>query len=267
MSEDGTIDLITGWPAEHAVVFRDGRVTDLGTLPGGYESQAISINDRGQVSGFGSNGTDDPYSLFGWGTEARSFVWENGVMQDIGTLGGADAVMGGMNARGQIFGVSYTNTTPNGTTGIPTVHPFIWEKGRIRDLGSLGGTYTEANSMNNDGQVAGISTLAGDTNVHPFLWDGRRMIDLGTLNGGDLGVAKSVNDEGHVTPATRSFRTGRTTHSCGRTGTCATFHRRRARPVPPASRSTTGMTWSAPPRTARATTSPRSSGTKACRTT
>jgi probable HAF family extracellular repeat protein len=198
MSETAITDPYTGWPAEHAVVFKNGQVTDLGTLPGGYESQAISVNDRGQVSGFGSNGTADPYSFFGWGTEARSFIWQNGAMQDIGTLGGPDAVMTNMNARGQISGSSYTNSTANDTTGIPTLDPFIWVKGRMRDLGSLGGTIGFANWMNNAGEVAGFSTLPGDETGDAFLWNGKRMLDLGTL-GGDFSFANYLNEAGHVT--------------------------------------------------------------------
>lgn len=93
MSETGALDPLTGYPAENAVLFKDGRVINLGTLPGGHESQANAINDRGQVAGFGSNGVPDPVSFFKWGTQTRSFIWQHGVMRDIGTLGGPDAVM------------------------------------------------------------------------------------------------------------------------------------------------------------------------------
>lgn len=203
LSENGTIDPVTGWPAMHAVVFKNGRVTDLGTLPGGYESLAVSINDRGQVAGFGNNGTEDPYpsAFFGddsWVTETRSFISQNGVLEDIGTLGGPDALMTTMNARGQITGNSFTSATPNDTTGIPTLDPFVWEKGRMHDLGSLGGTLGFANWMNEAGQVAGFSSLVGDEIGHAFLWNGKRMLDLGTF-GGDFSWGNYLNEEGHVT--------------------------------------------------------------------
>jgi probable HAF family extracellular repeat protein len=172
-------------------------VKDLGTLPGGFESQANDINNRGQVSGFASNGIADPYSFFGWGTHARSFIWQNGVMTDIGTLGGPDAVSTTLNARGQITGQSYANSTANPATGMPTTDPFLWQHGRMRDLGTLGGVFGLANWLNNRGEVVGQSDLAGDQVSHPFLWDGTRMRDLGTL-GGDFGAANSVNDAGAV---------------------------------------------------------------------
>ena len=157
MSETAITDPHTDWPADHAVMFKGGKVIDLGTLRGGYESQANDINDRGQVSGFASNGIRDKYSFFnalggpgpcgpsGWGTQARSFVWRNGVMRDIGTLGGPDAVSTTQNARGQITGQSWTNSTPNPATGVPTLDPFLWANGHMRDLGTLGGTIGMAN--------------------------------------------------------------------------------------------------------------------------
>jgi probable HAF family extracellular repeat protein len=209
MSETAITDPHTGWPADHAVLFQGGKVTDLGTLPGGFESQANAINDQGQVSGFASNGTRDKYSFFhvfggpgpcgpsGWGTQARSFVWRNGVMRDIGTLGGPDAIMTTQNAHGQITGQSWTSATPNPATGIPTLDPFLWAGGHLRDLGTLGGTVGFANWLNDRGEVVGLSDLAGDQTAHPFLWANGDMRDLGTL-GGDFGFANSVNDRGFV---------------------------------------------------------------------
>jgi probable HAF family extracellular repeat protein len=197
MSETGALDPFTGYPAMDAVVFKDGRVVDLGTLPGGHESFAIAINDRGQAAGMSSNGVPDPTSVFGWGTQTRSFIWQDGVMQDLGTLGGPDAVMATLNARGQIAGDSYTSGTPNPTTGAATTHPYLWTDGHMRDLGTLGGTQSLTTWLNNRGEVVGTGNIAGDQTSHPFLWDGEQLRDLGTL-GGDFGIAWHVNDAGDV---------------------------------------------------------------------
>lgn len=196
-SEDGIVDPLTGYPAQVAVLFKDRRVLNLGTLPGGHESVAIAINDHGQVAGFGSNGVPDPVSIFKWGTETRSFIWQHGVMRDIGTLGGPDAVMNELNPRGQIAGDSYTNATRNPRTDSPTTHPFLWTDGHMRDLGTLGGTLSTTNWLNDRGEVVGQSNTASNRTAHPFLWDGKRLRDLGTL-GGDYGAANHINEAGHV---------------------------------------------------------------------
>jgi probable HAF family extracellular repeat protein len=198
MSETGEIDPLAGYPAEHAVLFKRGSVVDLGTLPGGHESQAVAINDRGQVAGFGSNGIADPASIFPeWGTETRAFVWDHDVMHDLGTLGGPDADLATLNARGQAAGDSYTNATPNAVTSVPTTHAYLWTHGHMRDLGTLGGTQTTTTWLNQRGEVTGQSTLAGDQVAHPFLWDGHELRDLGTL-GGDFGWPWHLNDRGDV---------------------------------------------------------------------
>jgi probable HAF family extracellular repeat protein len=207
-SETGAIDPLTGWPAENAVLFKDGGVIKLGTLPGGSESQALAINDRGQAAGFSSNGIPDPLSIFGWGTQTRAFLWQDGAMHDLGTLGGPDAVVQTLNARGQVTGASYTTALTNPVTplllgegvpptGWPTMDPFLWQGGHMQDLGTLGGTLSMVLWMNNRGEVVGQSNLAGDQTYHPFLWDGQALRDLGTL-GGTFGSANWINEAGDV---------------------------------------------------------------------
>ena len=198
---NGALDPFTRWPEASAVVWHHGTIADLGSL-GGYESGAGMINSRGQITGFSGNAIPDPYSLFGLGTQTRAFLWEESKgIQDIGTLGGPDAASPFINERGQIAGFSYTNYAPNPTTGVPTVDPFLWEKGTMIDLGSLGGTFGgegDGLALNNRGQVVGASNLAGDVYFHPFLWTKPGpMRDLGTL-GGPTGVANAVNEAGEV---------------------------------------------------------------------
>jgi probable HAF family extracellular repeat protein len=74
--------------------------------------------------------------------------------------------------------------------------PFLWQHGKMFNLGTLGGDFGEVRALNNWGQVTGYSNLAGNETAHPFLWDGR-MRDLGTL-GGSFGVGLWMNDIGEV---------------------------------------------------------------------
>jgi probable HAF family extracellular repeat protein len=205
-SETDHIDPAIGVTVLRAVIWKNGHIQDLGTL-GGDESVAFVINNKGQAAGFALNATPDPFSIFdllffgsSGGTQTRAFLWQNGVMQDLGTMGtGNDAFGGALNERGQVAGWGYTSSTPNPTTGVPPIDPFLWDDKRgMMDLGSLGGTSGQPIAMNNRGQVVGVSNLPGDLTFHPFLSNnGKKMKDLGTF-GGDTGEADSVNDAGEV---------------------------------------------------------------------
>jgi probable HAF family extracellular repeat protein len=219
-SENGVIDPVLGVSAVRAVVWKDGEIQDLGTL-GGAVSNAGSINDRGQVVGFAVNSIPDPLSIVYLGiavvqngTQTRAFLWESGVMHDLDTLGGPDAVALFVNEGGQVAGFSYTDATPNPVTllqpGLATIHPFVWTReGGMKDLGSLGGTVgycflspCESGDFNNRGQLVGLATLPGDQTLDPFFWDGEKLIDLftGTI-GGQPVSADALNDAGEIVGA------------------------------------------------------------------
>jgi len=206
-SENGAADPNTGYPVAHAVVWKQGKIIDLGTF-GGTQSSAMAVNDFGQAIGGALNNIDDPWSaqlVTGFGgvsfpgtTQMRAFVWQNGRKRDLGTLGGPDAFAYAINRFGQIAGESYTGYTPNDTTGIPTVDPFLWSNGKMIDLGSLGGTIGWSVWLNDWGQVIGISNLAGDQSFHGFLWSFGKLIDLPPASGGDTSYALWINNLGNV---------------------------------------------------------------------
>jgi len=225
-SQNGSIDTLTSAPEVRGVLWRNGQIIDLGTL-GGNASNANAINDRGQVVGAATNETFDPFAsvpqatcqvltttggscsgytfafnaLFSVSTtETRAFLWHDGFMSDLGTLGGPDSAALINNDRGEVAGWSYTSFVANPSTGTPTVDPFLWspEDGKMKDLGSLGGTFGAPFFLNNRGQVIGVSNLAGDLIVHPFIWSrSEGMKDLGTL-GGTYGHPNWINDAGDV---------------------------------------------------------------------
>ena len=201
-SQNGEIDPLTGLPEDRAVFWnRDGRMVPIGTF-GGNESFANAVNTRGQVVGFATNAIPDPFNtapnLYSLGTQMHAFLWEKGKMRDLGTLGGPDSTAFWVNEAGQVAGFSYTSSIPNLITGVPPTHPFLWENGKMRDLGTIGGTVlTDLPGLNERGQVIGEMTTADEQGTHPFFWDGKQLMDLGTF-GGDHANANSLNNKGEV---------------------------------------------------------------------
>ena len=222
-SEDGQIDPFFGFKRGRAVLWKDGHITDLGTL-GGFEAAAFAINNREQIAGDSTTAITDPYcSFFGltFGAQLHAFVWQRGQMEDLGTLGGncssvgfatADAAGYPINQRGQIVGISTTSSIANLVTGIPPWAPFLWEEGKgMTDLGTLGGVFGGAQGINNRGQVIGQSSIAsdpgacngfpdnGDLNCHAFLWEQGTLTDLTTTSiGGNPNFVTAINDAGDI---------------------------------------------------------------------
>src|SRR4051812_38211155 len=67
----------------------------------------------------------------------------------------------------------------------------------VRDLGTLGGRFTEAADINELGDVTGYSETA-DGQIHAFIYSHGEMRDVGTL-GGTGSLARAINDVGQVT--------------------------------------------------------------------
>jgi probable HAF family extracellular repeat protein len=206
ISENGVIDPATGFAEYDGVVWQDGEIINLGTFGGAF-SYAGDINDAGQVAGFALTTTPDSFFLGNlcfnnpFATQMLAFIWQGGALQNLGTLGGPDSCGYWINQKGQVAGMSFTNSIINPGTGFPTTHPFVWNGKRMLDVGSLGGTLALGAGivpLNDRGVMTGFSTLAGDATSHPFVWTkSKGMQDLGTL-GGDNGSADSINNAGMI---------------------------------------------------------------------
>jgi probable HAF family extracellular repeat protein len=152
------------------------------------------INNRGQIIGT-SNLVGD--------LSTHAFVWENGVMTNLGTLGGPNSYPLWINDRGDIVGEADISFVQNSLGQFPH-HAFLWRNGTMTDLGTLGST-SHAESINNKGQVVGRSRPGSEISVlqHGFLWEnGGPMIDLNTLipagSNFQLIDAYDINDRGEI---------------------------------------------------------------------
>ncbi len=214
-SENSITDPLTGFPETTAVLWKDGKIIDLGTL-GGNVSGANAINKLGQVVGGALNAIPDPFAatfsqqfifetvpfyFFPVTTQSHAFLWD-GKMHDLGTLGGPDSVAWFVNELGQVAGQSTIDSIPNPATGVPTVDAFFWDHGKMVDVGNLGGTYSFVAGLNNFGQMTGTMNLPvagpkGHFFYHAFFWDRGVLTDMATL-GGNFGLANRINDAGEV---------------------------------------------------------------------
>lgn len=210
---NGLMDPLTGFPQLRPVVWGTyGGVWNLGTF-GGNSGAVNMVDPWGNAVGVALNTIpEDPdfaTEMNGFipaATQARAFLWKQGKLQDLGTLGGNDAAAIAINASGLVYGISYTDVAANDSTGLPTMHAFLWRNGSMRDLGTLGGTRVTSGSLssgpwghvlNERGQAIGTSTLAGDESRHAFLWENGKMVDLGTL-GGKSSESLAINQQGWI---------------------------------------------------------------------
>jgi len=193
---------------QHSFRWRKGILQDLGSLPGGFNSADTWINDRSAISGLSENGATDP--LLGGAPATTPVIWKNGQIIDLGTFGGYEGVAWSINDHDQAVGMA-TNTVPDSYPDPAFFFPFgaqfrafFWERGRIHDMGTLGGPSAVPFQINELGQAAGVSYTSFDAGplgippVNPFFWDCEHgMIDLGSL-GGVFSLELLMNNRGWV---------------------------------------------------------------------
>lgn len=158
-------------------------VTDLGVLGTNGYSVARAVNATGEVTGAAGENNSNISDIF---------VYSNGTMSSLGTLGGTSGIGNGINSSGQVAGYS--------TNSYGTYRAFLSTGSTLTDIGDLGGGSAVAYALNDLGAVVGSAVTAKGEN-HPFLYRNGRMIDLGTLgsSGNDWwNSAQSVNNSGVV---------------------------------------------------------------------
>jgi probable HAF family extracellular repeat protein len=164
-----------GYPS--AFLYGNGPTTNIGNLccnaPGSTGgSNGYAINASGQVTGVGI------YSNWPTGTPAGSafaFLYSNGAMTNLGTLGGMASFGQGISNNGLVTGSSLT-------AGNAAWHAYLYSRGAMRDLGTLAGDDASyGQGVNDSGDVVGVSVTGNSSVFRAFLYTNGQMLDLNTL--------------------------------------------------------------------------------------
>lgn len=154
---------------------------DLGTLGGTYTTEPLDMNDQGQVVGYS------------WVTGPHAFLWEDGVMHDLGTFGGTWSKSYYVNRHGVVVGES------EDADGV--MHAFRYTKGRGMEMlpAPPEATSCKAVWVTDAGMITGWWTDQDFRQRAFYYTDDAGMIDLGL----DLGATSwtgpvAANDDGQI---------------------------------------------------------------------
>jgi probable HAF family extracellular repeat protein len=210
---------LPGNTTEHATVWIHGKPIDLGTLGGPNSSVAwSSVKNNRMIAGISDTSIVDPLGEI-WscaeaffpsasGHTCQGFVWQDGVMRALPTLGGSNGVAAGDNNLGQIAGWAETAThdptciSPQVLQFLPVVYGPRQEQ--IQQLPPLSGDPDgAATAINDHGQVVGISgicanAVGGSTAAHAVLWENGAPTNIGNLGGVAWNTPTAINNHGVV---------------------------------------------------------------------
>lgn len=129
-------------------------------------------------------------------TYYHAFMYSNGVLKDIGTLGGNYSYAKSISANNSLVVGVFS------LAGDSVHHAFKYTvaTSSMVDMGTLGGTNSYADAISADGElIVGGSDITGSTYSHAFMYSvtTSSMVDLGTL-GGTNSAANGVSGDGSL---------------------------------------------------------------------
>jgi len=192
------------------------KITDLGTNHSNDNfSMAMGLNSHGWAENMDGFVNPPENNLFTTVARGRAVINVDGLNIDLGTLGKPDGNSwinwGGINDRGEAVGMSETSVPdPNGEdicgfgTHLTCV-PFLWKKGHMSALPTVGGNNGQASAINNRGQVVGFSETANadptcppTPAISPLLWEKGKAQPLPLIGTDTDGFANGINDQGQA---------------------------------------------------------------------
>ncbi len=168
-------------------LWSEGKLMDI-MAPDGGKFQAYDLNDMGQVIGTADSGE--------W---SHAWLWQNGRMSDLGTLG-RYSTPHAINVAGQVVGTSASDEQKREDDN--PVHGFLWEGGTMINLDGTSETReSRPLAINAHGQIVGQLDIK-DGPIYGFLWQDGKMHDLNELvdpaSGWQILEAVDINDQGQI---------------------------------------------------------------------
>jgi probable HAF family extracellular repeat protein len=196
----------------HAFRWQHGVMTDLGSLQGGpFSITYTNPNERGEVSGASNTQTPDPngedFCFSFTNLICLGFLWRDGMMEALPTLGGNNSYAYQLNDHDQVVGVAENTTQdPTCTAFNLEAKPVVWHNGTIQELPTIPGDPDGwGYGINDQGQIVGFTgacnALVPATSLHAVLWPNGPnggVMDLGNLGGSTWNIAFYINDRGQV---------------------------------------------------------------------
>jgi probable HAF family extracellular repeat protein len=179
---------------------------ELGTFGGKNSSiNWNGINDPGEAVGMSETSVSDPNGedVCGFGTHltCSPFLWQNGTMYALPTVGGINGQASAINNSGQVAGYAESGiadpTCPQGTENFMVDLPVMWDKGIAMPLPTINGDPDGvAFGINNRGQAVGYSGTCTAAN-YAVVWENGTATQLPDL--GDPGaIAFAINSHNQV---------------------------------------------------------------------
>jgi probable HAF family extracellular repeat protein len=210
---------LAGDTIEHAYLWAYGANLDLGTL-GGPNSAVLwpGLNNRGEAVGISDTSTMDPNGET-WSCGAFlppshtgyicvGFMWKNGAMTPLPTLGGNNGFATAVNDSGHAVGWAETATRDSTCTGTQVLQfmGVVWgANGKVLEqlMPFAKDPDSAATGINDRGQVVGISgkcgTAVGDLSaIHAVLWENGKVTDLGNIGGHAWNTPMAINNRGQI---------------------------------------------------------------------
>ena len=204
-------NLFTTVARGRAVININGHNIDLGTLGNSDGNSWINwggINDRGEAVGMSETSTPDPdgEDVCGFGTHLTCvpFLWRDGHMSALPTVGGNNGQASAINNRGEVAGYAETPVVDSGCPPFKTTLAVLWEKGNAQPLPTVGSDPDGvAFGINDQGQAVGYSGSCIAA-THAVMWKNNTAFVLQDLGGTRSNIAFVINNRGQIAGKVRS---------------------------------------------------------------